>query len=111
MATTTDATTTWFSSALKSLTDWFLILWETVKTWVLDAVYSVFDAVLSFFQALVVAIPVPSEFTVPSLWSSFSPQTQWILGHLQITAVLGIIAAAWGVRFMLNLIPSWATRV
>lgn len=101
----------WLKDMVQGVFDWLLSVWDVVKEWILAAFFAVFDSVLSVFEAIIDAIPVPDALNIPSLWSWTNPQTQWILEHLQITAVLGIILAAWGIRFALNLIPSWATRV
>ena len=100
----------WLNRAFTSFTDWILSLFELVKSWIFDASYAVFDAVLSVFQSIITSIPVPSSWASVTPWAGLSPQALWVLDKLQIVTVLSILAAAWGIRFLMNLIPSWATR-
>lgn len=97
---------------VNNLFAFLLSLWESFQTWIVDLFCGVLEFVLSFFSSLVAAIPVPSVFTGNSdFWSSIPGQGLYIINQLKIPTVLLILAAAYGIRFLINLIPSWATRV
>jgi len=83
----------------------------TIIEWFFDALYFVLDALLSLFEGIVNAIPVPSEWSSLNPWDAFSPQVLFILDALNIGTCLVIIFAAWGIRLALNFIPGSLTRV
>lgn len=94
-------------------------LWSTcfaiigaVKGWILDVVYQIFDALLSVFQSLVSAIPVPSSWASASgFWDAAPGQALYLAGLLHLPLCFSVILGGYGVRFALNLIPGVFTRV
>lgn len=99
-------------SLAKNILNWFNELWEAVKGWCLDAIYNTFDGVLTFFQVLIDGIPVPASWSSgTSVWGQLGSDVIWFANALHLPLAIGIIVAAWGIRFLLNLIPAALTRV
>lgn len=96
---------------IKDFWDWIAALWETFTTWFSGLVVDVITVLLGWASSAVNAIPVPSVLQNFDPWSWVNPQAAYLLDVLKIPECLLIVAAAWAVRFALNLIPSWATRV
>jgi len=96
---------------IKAWWDWNATWWDSFKTFFSDFWYGLFDSVLSAAQGLITSIPIPDALKNIDIWGGLPSQALYILDKLHIVTVLGIIAAGYGVRFALNLIPSWATRV
>lgn len=91
--------------------DFFVSAWDAVKDWCVNVVFDVYDANLTMLESVINAIPVPDSFTSNlDFWSGLPGQAFYILGLLKIHIVLAVIFGAYTVRFLLNLIPSWATR-
>lgn len=92
--------------------EWFGGLWEGFKTWVLEQVYSIWDGLLTTVSAFFAAIPVPDAWAqAAGFWDTLPGQALYILGALKIHLVIAVIIGAYGVRFLLNLIPGLFTRV
>lgn len=99
-------------SLAQSILGWFEKLWDVFKSWVLDAIYNVFDSILSVFEALITGIPVPASWSSgASVWSGLGTQAIWFANTVKLPLCISIIMAAWGIRFLLNLIPAAFTRV
>jgi hypothetical protein len=99
-------------SLVQSVLGWFEKLWDVFKSWVLDAIYSIFDSILSVFEALITGIPVPASWSAGgSVWSGLGSDAIWVANNLKLPLCITIIVAAWGIRFLLNLIPAAFTRV
>ena len=94
------------------LWDWFCGLWDVIKSWILDTCYAVVDTILKWASDAIKAIPVPDSWSQGAgFWGHVPSTALWILGELHFGLILSIILGAYTVRFLLNLIPSWATRV
>ena len=48
---------------------------------------------------------------VSSAWGLLDPQVAWFMVNLGVSQGLGILGIAFGIRFLLNLIPAAFTRV
>lgn len=89
-----------------------------VVTWFLDSlVYIVSHVPLLLFKiALDLVLGVLSVVSLGLLPSQLiswvlPPALCYLIGQSGIDIGLGMLATAYGIRFGLNLIPSWATRV
>jgi len=94
----------WFASFINDILQAFI-------GWVTDAVYYVFDSILTAFETLITAIPVPAAWTNLDPWAGFSPQTYYMLDKFNIGTCLTIVFAGWTIRWLLNFIPAAFTRV
>ena len=90
----------------------FLDAFNAIRDWFVDLIYFVFDSILSFFQSIIHGIPVPAIFTSNAdFWSSTPGQFLYLFHACKLDVCLAIIAAAYGIRFAMNLVPSVFTRV
>ena len=103
--------TEWLNGFKDWLASWLNGLLQTFLGWVTDAVYFVYDSLLTVFQTIITAIPVPASWAAADPWAGFPPQVYYILDAFNIGTCLAIIFAAWGIRFALNLIPAAFTRI
>jgi hypothetical protein len=96
--------------------NWFIqfieSIWVSVITYINNFFYNLFDGALWFIEELVTTIPVPV------CWSSVSNPLATLPGvslhifsQIGIMQVLCIIGTAYGIRFLLNLIPGAFTRI
>lgn len=102
----------WVNDFIQFLKNSAISIWNTVTGWLLDVVYFVFDGLLTVIESLVSAIPVPAAITSNgSPWSGLPSQFYAFASALELPTCLAIFAAAYGIRFLLNLIPGALTRV
>lgn len=80
--------------------------------WTLDLLYKLFDNALTIVTEFLQSIPVPSAWSnISDPWAGFPGQVYYILDLFNVGTCLAILAGAYGVRFLLNLIPGALTRV
>lgn len=109
---------------LNWLKEFFMAFWGQVVdvlTWIFgtiitvlsDILYFIVDGILLVIEAAIQAI----DFTVLESMNAFSgwdllpPQVIYILDVMDIGTCLSVLAAAYGIRLLLNLIPAAFTRV
>lgn len=100
-----------FTKLIDTLATWVGSFFKAFFSAIGDFFYAIWDFFLSLFSSMVSAIPVPASWSTGNLYDSLPGQTLWFLNQIGFTTFLLIIFGAYGVRFLLNLIPSWATRV
>lgn len=99
-------------SLVQSILGWFGKLWDAFKGWCLDSIFNIFDSIVSVFETLISGIPVPDSWASgASVWGNIGSDAIWICNALYLPLCITIILAAWGIRFLLNLIPAAFTRV
>lgn len=91
-----------------------------VFSWVLDAVvyvflnipYYLFKMFLSVVYGLVSLLNVGSlAVDITTGWGLLPPQLGYLIGQVGLDVGLSMLALAYGIRFVLNLIPGALTRV
>ncbi|MCU7813400.1 MAG: hypothetical protein KZQ77_19515 [Candidatus Thiodiazotropha sp. (ex Notomyrtea botanica)] len=81
-------------------------LMEYVKTFVLWVWQSIWDAMLDAMAHIIELIPVPSFLQSASgVFSSIPGEVAFFAGALEITYGIGVIVAAWGIRFLIRRLP------
>lgn len=103
--------TGFIAAGIHKVLTWFADLWQVFKDFVVDVPYEILDNILTWFQELINSIPVPSVFNQGDVWSGIGGNALWFCSALRIPTVIAIIVAAWGIRFIINLIPAALTRV
>ena len=74
--------------------------------------YYFYDKLCSLAEFCVSAISLPGELVTGFFnWAGLPDQLLYILNAIGLPTILTMLAGAYGVRFLLNLIPSWLTRV
>jgi hypothetical protein len=96
---------------IKDMWDWIAALWDTFTQWISALVLDVFSTMLGWASAAINAIPVPAVLQNFDPWAWVNPTASYLLNQLHVPECLLIISAGWAIRFALNLIPSWATRI
>jgi hypothetical protein len=103
--------------------DWLRSFWswvETGFTWILDGfitllqfvVFTIFDGLLQVVETALNAIDFSSMvFNYAATWSHLPTQLIWLINAVGLPQCFAILGAAYLVRLLINLIPSWATRV
>ena len=98
----------------------FVAFFRQLGIWLLDGIlylvkfllYTLVDGILTiitaFFQGLEL---VNSAGSFVADWSGLPPQMGYLIGHTGIPACITLVMAAITIRVLINLIPSWATRV
>ena len=106
-----------------TLIEWISSFWDTVLdalAWVFDglllilqfACYSIFDGILIVIESFFNTLDLSSiAFSYAAQWSNLPPQSIWFLNEIALPQALTILAGAYIIRLLLNLIPTWATRV
>ncbi|MBT9168236.1 MAG: hypothetical protein DDT19_01581 [Syntrophomonadaceae bacterium] len=112
----------WLQEALQFLLDkltWIINALYTVLTWLLDALVFILKAILYLFidglllavEGFVSALDFSAVvFQWAAGYSFIPPQAIYVMVAIGFPQFVTMIAAAYGVRLLLNLIPSWATR-
>jgi hypothetical protein len=92
----------------------------TVAKWLLDNglwilkkfAYIPFDGILTVVTAFFTALNVSSFVATYALsWVGVPEQLIWFVNAIALPQGVAIITAAIGIRLLINLIPSWATRI
>lgn len=95
------------SDWISTITNWFVGLvkaaFSALVKWIHDAALWVFDGLLSALASVAAAIPVPSflntGINIADAFAVFPPFSLYILGQLNLPAVMGVLSA--GVVFRL----------
>jgi hypothetical protein len=110
-------------SGFGTIIDWLRSFWSWVETgflWLLHAFiallqfvfFTILDGVLSIVEGLLSALDFSSiAFSYAASWSSLPTQLIWFLGAVGLPQCFALLGAAYLLRLLINLIPSWATRV
>jgi hypothetical protein len=108
---------------MQFIADFFNSFWMYLKAafvWVLHAQgYILGEVAKCLFSGLLVvvsgtinALDVGTILTkISSAWGLLDPRIAWFMVNLGISQGLGILGLAFGIRFLLNLIPAAFTRV
>lgn len=99
-----------FWSKLLSFQLW---IWDHFVQIISDILYWFFDLCLGFVYSMVSAISFSESYVLDafSSWNLLPPQVIWLLNRLDLHIILLILASAYGLRLLLNLIPASLTRV
>lgn len=98
-----NAIKTWFQEIIVYIVDFFFDSIIQVYDFCLDFIIWFLDSVLSFFSSF--------GFDTSSAWVQVPAQSIGFLHQLGITSVVSILLGAMLVRVVLNLIPSWLSRI
>lgn len=102
---------------------WVREFWETVNAiahWCLDGFilllqfvfYSIFDGLLLIIEGFFSMLDLSSiAMNYSATWTSLPPQSVWLMNQIGLPQGLSLLAGAFIIRLLLNLIPSWGTRV
>lgn len=100
------------SNLWAAISGWLVDSVQTIITWFLDSVLSFLLWFTGFIVNTVDAIPVPDWLlNSGSLWSALPVSTLKTLHSMGAVNVFMIISGALVIRVLLNLFPSWLTRV
>lgn len=93
--------------------EFFTWAFDTIISFLIDIAYYIFDGFLIAVETIFNLIDFTQITTLSTLqsWTGLPDQTIWLLNYLNIPACLAFIIGAYTIRFLMNLIPSWATRV
>lgn len=73
---------------------------------------SLFAGLLAVVSGAINALDVGTILTqVSTSWGLLDPKIAWFMVNLGVSQGLGILGLAFGIRFLLNLIPAAFTRV
>lgn len=110
-------------SGFATIINWLRTFWgwvETGFTWILDGLillvqfvfFTIFDGILSVVEAFIAAINLSSvAVNYAAGWSHLPTQLIWLINATGLPQCVALLGAAYLIRLLLNLIPSWATRV
>ena len=88
---------------------WFI---EKAKVLFFTIIYWAWDKFCDLIEWLLSAIDYKNEVFEASLaWTMLPEQTIWIMNQISIDDGILMLTTAILIRLILNLIPSWATRV
>lgn len=102
-----------------AVTSFIYSFFGALGTWALNGIkwvfcwipYTIFDGILTAIQSIFGSFSLASLVTSSTLnWAGCPPQAIWLLNQLCLPTCLGMILAALGIRKLIDLIPSWATR-
>jgi len=83
-----------------------------VKPLLTDTIKDVFTGVMAVASGVINTLDVGTILTQTSAaWGLLDPRIAWFMVNLGISQGLGILGVAYGIRFLLNLIPAAFTRV
>ncbi|MCM2263554.1 MAG: DUF2523 domain-containing protein [Desulfuromonadales bacterium] len=106
-----DYFTPFFARLFAFLRETLTGLWETIKGYLVDFLFALFDVSLTVFETIVTLIPVPSSWSTVNPMDSLPAQTLYVLYEIGILQALAIILSAWLIRWAINLIPAAFTRI
>jgi len=87
-------------------------IFDSLSNALLYILYQVVDLFCSAIEGLINLVDFPSlAFSQAAMWANVDPNAIYIIDQLMIPECCAMIATAYAVRFTLNLIPSWATRI
>ncbi len=91
---------------------WFTDFWQwllNIFQAFIDFPYDVFDSILTFVEGVILSINI--DFSgISNVWVGVPPQLLYILQRIHFTDTLLFFFSIVLIRFIVNLIPSWATR-
>lgn len=97
---------------ITSVYEFFAGIFTAFKDWVLDIVFYIFDKVLSVVETFIRTIDFPEIWnTYSNIWSFLPDQFLYLFHQVKLDVCIAIIAGAYTVRFLLNLIPGVFTRI
>lgn len=74
--------------------------------------YIFIDGFLTIIETMVDAIDLGANITsVASSWGVLPPQLVYLINSLGVPQALALVGWAFGIRFMLNLLPGSITRI
>jgi hypothetical protein len=91
-----------------------------IAQWCLDAVVTVLGVTIQIFfegfLAIILAFVQGLDFgslsvSLASSWGLLDYRVAWVLTQSGVPTGFSMLALAYGIRFSLNLIPSWLTRI
>lgn len=98
----------WLPEFVRNLLLWFADFVYTGIGWIIDLF---FDISVFIIQGVLSLITLPGQLAFgAALWAGLPTNVVWLLDVLGFATIVNIIGGAYLVRFLLNLIPSWATR-
>jgi hypothetical protein len=75
-------------------------------------IYFVFDGFYSAILAFMATVSFVNLAGATALaWTGLPPQVCWCIGQCGLPAGLAVISSAMTIRLLLNLIPSWLSRI
>lgn len=91
-----------------------------LATWLLDGakyvlqfvIYSLLDGLLTVITLVFQGLDLTNRLgTYVCDWSGLPSQMGYVIGQCGIPACIAVLMGAISIRVLINLIPSWATRV
>jgi hypothetical protein len=78
-----------------------------------DIVFFLIDVVLSTITTIIEAVDFAELSTLETFseWSVLPDQVLWVLGYMNFGQCLSLLAGAYVIRLLLNLIPAAFTRI
>ncbi len=100
------------NSFFSYLWDGFLWLAEAVGEILGFLLYTIFDGLLTVIYLFASAVDLSAvAFNMAAEYSSLPTQLIWIINQVNFPQFVAYISGAIIVRMIINLIPTWATRV
>lgn len=98
-----------FVEIMKNIFLWaFDLIVDVLKT----AVFFIFDGALAVIQAFLSALDLGSyALSYASYWGALPSQLVYLLNACMVPQALTLLAGAYTIRFIINLIPGAFTRV
>lgn len=93
---------------------------QEVLSWMLDGIifllehifFLILDGFLLVIESLFTLIDFSTVvFSSIAQWSSMPTQLIWLINQLALPQCLALVVSALTIRVLLNLIPTWATRI
>jgi hypothetical protein len=106
----------WIKWAVESLVDIIkealLFITKPIYELLRSVFYFIYDSFLSLVEFAFGLIDFKNDlFDLTLGWTSLPSQMIYILNECGVDNLIAVLVAAMGIRLLLNLIPSWATRV
>jgi len=110
-------------SGFAALFSWLTSFWSLIEkgfSWILEGLlliikfvlFSVFDGLLVVVEGFFSALDLSSiAFNYAATWSALPTQMIWLISTTGLPQCFALLGAAYLIRLLLNVIPSWATRV
>ena len=98
-----------FFNQVKEIIAWLL---DGLKYIVSEIFYVIYDKILSIIETLVTSIDFSGfSSAVTGFWSDIPGPILYTIGKFRLAEILAILAIAYGIRLLLNLVPAAFTRV
>jgi hypothetical protein len=107
-------------SPIMSFINGFVALLNSFFTWIADAItavvwgslYIIMDGLLTVIVGIIGLIDVSTIVSsLASSWGLIPAQLAWFINECGVPQAVALIAYAYGIRMLLNLIPATFTRV